>query len=325
VLFRSQASIALRAHLGCLGVVVVGAFERSPRAAMGERAALTRLRREFQNIQSEKIPHIVARPTEKNMLVWHYVLHDLPVETPYIGGVYWGKLVFPKEYPLKPPAIYMLTPSGRFETNSRLCLSMSDFHPESWNPSWRIESILIGLVSFMLDATEPRTTGGVHTTAARRREYAKASFEFNRNSAEFRELFPEFCDEVKRHPSGVFFLDGPSPAALRTLGEATVKKQHECPQCKTRWELPEPTGSQCEQCSCSVVLVDAEAADRAPRRLDPREEDRPVGRPRGGGERGGGLPTALLALSVLVLLVSCLGLYLSRSDRGGGSPVPGSK
>ena len=31
----------------------------------------------------------------------------------------------------------------------RLCLSMSDYHPESWNPSWSIETLLVGLQSFM--------------------------------------------------------------------------------------------------------------------------------------------------------------------------------
>ena len=35
------------------------------------------------------------------------------------GGYYWGKLVFPKEYPFKPPRIEMTTPSGRFQTNTR--------------------------------------------------------------------------------------------------------------------------------------------------------------------------------------------------------------
>ena len=40
-------------------------------------------------------------------------------------------------------------PSGRFETNTRICLSMSDFHAEMWNPGWNVETILIGLLSFM--------------------------------------------------------------------------------------------------------------------------------------------------------------------------------
>lgn len=244
---------------------------------MGERAALTRLRREYASIDSEKVPHIVTRPTEKNMLTWHYVLHDLPPETPYNGGVFWGKLVFPKEYPLKPPAIYMLTPSGRFETNTRLCLSMSDFHPESWNPTWRIESILIGLVSFMLDQAEPRTTGGVHTSSARRREYAKASFEFNVASPDFRELFPEFCDESKRHPAGGFFLSQPAAGAVQALA----------------------------------------AASGAAGQEQPGEQPKGAGAGGGGGGPGNGLPTTVLALSLLVLLVSCLGFYLSRGDRAG--------
>mmetsp|Transcript_67456 Transcript_67456/g.158239 ORF Transcript_67456/g.158239 Transcript_67456/m.158239 type:complete len:239 (-) Transcript_67456:120-836(-) len=188
---------------------------------MAEKAALTRLRREYAIIQqSPKIPHIVARPSETNILVWHFVLHDLPAEAPYRGGVYEGKLVFPREYPLKPPAIYMLTPSGRFDINTRLCLSMSDFHPESWNPSWRIESILVGLVSFMLDPSEPRTTGGMHTSEGKRRDYARASFAFNTARPEFRQLFPEFCDECKRSGDGCFSLaaDATSAEASETTG-----------------------------------------------------------------------------------------------------------
>lgn len=65
--------------------------------------------------------------------------------SPYEGGYYHGKLKFPPEYPLKPPSILMLTPSGRFKPNTRLCLSMSDFHPESWNPMWSVSTILMGL------------------------------------------------------------------------------------------------------------------------------------------------------------------------------------
>lgn len=158
------------------------------------------------------------------MLVWHYVLHDLPAESPYNGGVYWGKLVFPKEYPLKPPAIFMLTPSGRFETGVRLCLSMSDFHPETWNPSWRIESILIGLISFMLDPAEPVTTGGMQASPAKRREYARASFDHNVGNAEFRELFPECCDQAKRRPCGSFFLEAPADGAPSGAADSSSRQ-----------------------------------------------------------------------------------------------------
>ena len=54
---------------------------------------------------------------------------------------YHGKVVFPNDYPFKPPSIFMLTPNGRFETGRRLCLSMSDFHPESWVPAWSVAAL----------------------------------------------------------------------------------------------------------------------------------------------------------------------------------------
>jgi len=96
-----------------------------------EKAAVTRLDREYARIQRSNIPHIVARPSEKSIFKWHFVLHSLADDTPYHGGEYHGMLAFPKEYPHQPPSILMMTPSGRFEVNTRLCLSMSDFHPET--------------------------------------------------------------------------------------------------------------------------------------------------------------------------------------------------
>ena len=59
-------------------------------------------------------------------------------------------LRFPAEYPFRPPSIYMITPNGRFKPNTRLCLSISDFHPDTWNPSWSVSTILTGLLSFMV-------------------------------------------------------------------------------------------------------------------------------------------------------------------------------
>ena len=89
-----------------------------------------RLTRELRSIQSNPLvnPKVYTTPLESNILEWHYVIegHD---NSPYEGGYYWGKLIFPKEYPLKPPSVIMLTPNGRFQTGRRLCLSMSDFHP----------------------------------------------------------------------------------------------------------------------------------------------------------------------------------------------------
>ena len=81
--------------------------------------------------QSSTAAFVRARPLESDILTFHYVVEG-PKGTPYENGYYHGLLKFPSEYPFKPPAVLMITPNGRFEVNTRLCFSMSDFHPESW-------------------------------------------------------------------------------------------------------------------------------------------------------------------------------------------------
>ncbi|KAL1914293.1 uncharacterized protein VTP21DRAFT_9031 [Calcarisporiella thermophila] len=163
---------------------------------MATKAAYKRLTKEYLHIQRSPPDFIIAKPLESNILEWHYVLTG-PPDSPYTGGEYHGKLTFPPEYPFKPPAIRMITPNGRFQVNTRLCLTMSDFHPSSWNPSWSVATILNGLLSFML--SDEVTTGSIKTTTADKRIYAARSRKFNRENAKFREVFPELCIVNESH------------------------------------------------------------------------------------------------------------------------------
>lgn len=139
---------------------------------MASRAASKRLTREYKSITENPPPYITAHPSESNILEWHYIITG-PENTPYHGGQYWGTLMFPPNYPFAPPAIRMHTPSGRFQPSSRLCLSISDFHPRSFNPAWEVSTILIGLLSFM--TSEEMTTGSVGGSEAERKYHAARS------------------------------------------------------------------------------------------------------------------------------------------------------
>jgi len=155
---------------------------------MASAVALLRLRKELLALRRKPVEGILAEPVENNILEWHYVLTGFK-DSPFEGGIYHGAVTFPNEYPFKPPSIMMFTPNGRFEVKTRLCLSMSDFHPESWNPLWSVGTILMGLCSFMQE--EIGTHGSIVTTSATKRNYAKASLDFNHKNARFVELFPD--------------------------------------------------------------------------------------------------------------------------------------
>jgi ubiquitin-conjugating enzyme E2 J2 len=118
---------------------------------MKSNSAFQRLQAEYRRLAKDPIQYLTAQPLSSNLLEWRYVVRG-PSETPYEGGIYQGKIVFPFDYPYKPPSkylfinkifssilflgIYMLTPNGRFKTNTSLCLTITSFHPDSWNPSW---------------------------------------------------------------------------------------------------------------------------------------------------------------------------------------------
>lgn len=142
----------------------------------------------------DPVPYIVATPLPSNILEWHYVVAG-PENSLYEGGYFHGKLVFPSDYPFKPPSIYMITPNGRFKTNTRLCLSISDFHPDTWNPAWSVSTILTGLLSFMLE--ESPTLGSITTTAETKKRLAQSSLSFNVADKMFVELFPEMTAEIR--------------------------------------------------------------------------------------------------------------------------------
>uniref|UniRef100_A0A7S4EEG4 UBC core domain-containing protein n=1 Tax=Pseudo-nitzschia australis TaxID=44445 RepID=A0A7S4EEG4_9STRA len=98
---------------------------------MATDICIRRLTKELKSLMKDPIknPKITVAADDSNILEVHYVIEGLE-KTPYAGGFYHGKLLFPKEYPLKPPSVIMMTKNGRFQPNRRLCLSMSDFHPE---------------------------------------------------------------------------------------------------------------------------------------------------------------------------------------------------
>jgi ubiquitin-protein ligase len=109
---------------------------------------LRRIFKEYADMESDPSLHFRANPINmEEPYEWHFTIRGTP-ETEFHNGLYHGKFTLPVNYPFAPPTIMLLTPNGRFETNKKICLSISNFHPELWQPAWGIRTMLEALRSF---------------------------------------------------------------------------------------------------------------------------------------------------------------------------------
>jgi len=138
---------------------------------------IKRILKEASELANSPSPDYHAAPLETDLFEWHFTIRGAPAPSPFEGGIYHGRIVLPPAYPLKPPSFRFLTPSGRFEVNREICLSISGHHEESWQPAWGIRTALVAIRSFM-DTDAKGQLGGMDAGEAVRRKMAKESREW---------------------------------------------------------------------------------------------------------------------------------------------------
>ncbi|KAF4636450.1 hypothetical protein G7Y89_g1641 [Cudoniella acicularis] len=135
---------------------------------------IKRILKEAAEINNSPSPDYHASPaSDSDLFEWHFTLRGPPTSA-FANGIYHGRIVLPPTYPLRPPSFRFLTPSGRFETNREICLSISGHHEETWQPAWGIRTALVALRSFM--ETDARgQLGGLECSTRERERIAEGS------------------------------------------------------------------------------------------------------------------------------------------------------
>ncbi|KAK8478243.1 hypothetical protein V6N13_069954 [Hibiscus sabdariffa] len=132
--------------------------------------AVKRILQEVKEMQSNPSDDFMSLPLEENIFEWQFAIRG-PRDSEFEGGIYHGRIQLPAEYPFKPPSFMLLTPNGRFETQTKICLSISNHHPEHWQPSWSVRTALVALIAFM--PTSPNgALGSLEYTKEERRALA---------------------------------------------------------------------------------------------------------------------------------------------------------
>jgi ubiquitin-conjugating enzyme E2 J1 len=145
----------------------------TPTRINSKSPTIKRIMREAAEFSSSPSPDYIAAPLESDLFEWHFTIRG-PPNSAFAEGMYHGRIVLPPTYPLRPPSFRFMTPSGRFEANREICLSISGHHEETWQPAWGVRTALVALRSFM-ETDAGGQIGGLTTGDAVRKRLAAES------------------------------------------------------------------------------------------------------------------------------------------------------
>ena len=114
--------------------------------------ALKRLQKELTEIQKDTPANCSAGPNNSDMFNWEATIIG-PTETPYEGGIFNMKILFPADYPFKPPKITFETKIYHPNINGHggICL---DILTDQWSPALSVTKVLLSICS-LLDEPNP--------------------------------------------------------------------------------------------------------------------------------------------------------------------------
>lgn len=138
-------------------------------------SAVKRIMQEARELSNDPSTDYAAGPLEDDIFEWHCTLRG-PAGTEFEGGLYHVRILLPAEYPFRPPSLMILTPNGRFELNTKICISFTNYHEELWQPAWGVRTAILGLQGFFpLKGQAAAGVGSVEYPASERRRLAALS------------------------------------------------------------------------------------------------------------------------------------------------------
>lgn len=157
------------------------------------RITLKRIAGELRQLEKNREPYYQVIQDTKEPLHFYFLICGDPT-TVYKGGKYIGKIILPNDYPGSAGDFYVLTPSGRFSVNKKICLTNSGYHSESWTPLWNINNMVIAFTSIFVSDD---TTGISHIKETPQERQRKALNSVEYNFLHHENIFKMFTQFVK--------------------------------------------------------------------------------------------------------------------------------
>jgi ubiquitin-conjugating enzyme E2 D/E len=111
--------------------------------------AMKRLQKELLEMEKDAPANCSAGLLKDDLFTWQATIIG-PTETPYEGGIFNLKILFPADYPFKSPKITFETKiyHPNINSNGSICL---DILKDQWSPALSITKVLLSICSLLSD------------------------------------------------------------------------------------------------------------------------------------------------------------------------------
>jgi len=111
--------------------------------------SLRRINRELLDLRNDPPLNCSAGPEGDDMFRWEGVIFG-PSDSPYAGGVFNLKIMFPTDYPFKCPTVNFTTKiyHPNISPSGAICL---DILKTQWSPALTISKVLLSICSMLTD------------------------------------------------------------------------------------------------------------------------------------------------------------------------------
>lgn len=142
-------------------------------------SALKRIQRELIDIQNDPPANCSAGPENPaDLFRWEGAIFG-PSDSPYAGGMFKLRIIFPTDYPFKCPTVTFVTKIYHPNINSAgiICL---DILKNQWSPALTISKVLLSICSLLCDPNpnDPLVPEIAHLYKSNKEEYERTAREW---------------------------------------------------------------------------------------------------------------------------------------------------
>jgi ubiquitin-protein ligase len=112
---------------------------------------------------------------------WYILIENVKgEEDEFEGGQYLVRMKAPPNFPYAPPEFYFMTPNGLYDVEKKVCISIGEFHKDSYQATLGMLGFAEQLVSGMTDVKFlGHGISILHLSTEQRKQYARESENYN--------------------------------------------------------------------------------------------------------------------------------------------------